>query len=165
MSKYTRSFITGSWVYGSPRMDGDICNECNGHMQGSSSDVDLVVLVSEDDLDTLKQECDDVLEGEYKNSASLIFGKLNLVCVTRDSNFEEWKQGTKLLKQLAHLRGCGITRAEAVVLFERLRDPILNGSVNSLQFIKAVVKQTMAQRSHLKEICSGATEWHQGSLF
>ena len=84
------SFITGSQVYGKP-------NE--------NSDVDLVVLINKEEVELLKKTCDRYTEwyeregdcGRYTyilHSISIHFGKLNLICVFRESIYNIWLQAT-----------------------------------------------------------------------
>ena len=55
MPKFTRSFITGSWAYGSPRLhehEDNMCEECDGEgCENCRSDIDLVTLVSKEDFE------------------------------------------------------------------------------------------------------------------
>lgn len=130
--KYTRPFLTGSWAYGAPRLSWGRFDEDE---KDEASDVDLVVLVSPEDLEILIQESDssDDEKGSYDfaTSASLRFGRLNLVCVTNDADFQLWKIGTKALRRVKNLRfldadardeDCDApTRDEAVAVFDQLR--------------------------------------------
>ncbi len=99
------SFLTGSRVYGTPRDD---------------SDVDLVVLLSVRDKDILsefidnQEEATDRYEGHGTN---YVMGKLNLICVTTQVEFDIWKKGTEDLKAIAP-----VTREFAVDYFRKLRD-------------------------------------------
>jgi len=117
-------------------------------MPNNGSDVDLVVLVNQYDLDILTQECEDDNGTEYSESSrSLRFGKLNLICLVKDKDFQAWKMATRALKQIASLRENGVvTREEAMVLIDRVQDPIFNGSDHSLSFIKEIARHRFRQR-------------------
>lgn len=104
-----KAFVTGSQVYGTPTV---------------RSDIDLVVMVSPDDLKLLKDKAGLQATGDSDPgpedigglSASLKFGKLNLICVTSQKAFNVWKQGTEDLEKRAP-----VTRDEAVEHFKKLR--------------------------------------------
>ena len=109
-----RSFVTGSQVYGSPDRD---------------SDIDLVVLVTRQDLQLLRKLADseDKEKGASSDagpcrpdylSASLRFGLLNLLCVTDPVAFAVWQEGTI---QLEKLTPPAIDRQTAIDYFRRLR--------------------------------------------
>lgn len=79
-----RAYFTGSRVYGNPKPD---------------SDLDLVVLMDHDQFH-LFVECSDtsVDTDQYEEkpkSASLKFGKLNVIAVTEEAEFVAWCNGTK----------------------------------------------------------------------
>lgn len=106
---YTRSFVTGSHAYGTPRYD---------------SDIDLVILVSESDLELL-QKCsekknfwhqDEQYSRNTPQAACLRFGDLNIIACTDEMQYDVWKKGTKRLKAKAP-----VLREEAVDLFASLR--------------------------------------------
>lgn len=88
-----KSFLTGSHVYGSPSAD---------------SDIDLVICVSKRDKQLLVKLSDN-------KSFPLRFGKLNLILARSKSEFESWKEGTKLL-----IKRKPVTREEAVKQFNEL---------------------------------------------
>ena len=140
MAKLLRSFITGSWAYGSPKLKQENCSYCGRPIAEGCSDVDLVVLVSMEDLETLLQESDDNSSSGSPECESLRFGKLNLICETDAVRFEQWRQGTKILRSLRNLRGRPVEREEAVELLDRLEDPLKNGFTDSLEFIKSLVR-------------------------
>lgn len=148
MPKFTRSFIMGSWAYGKPNLHHEFCGECSRDIPDSGSDVDLVVLVSKDDLGILTQECDDDQGTEYSESSrSLRFGKLDLICLLKDEDFQARKMLTKTLKQVKNLRENGvITREEAIALFNRVTDPIFNRFDYSFPFIKEIARQRLRQK-------------------
>lgn len=142
MPKFTRSFITGSWAYGNPNTNYDYCVECGHESPGSGSDVDIVVLVSQEDLEILEQEsesCD--TSSAKKSSVSLRFGRLNLICETNDNAFLRWKIGTKTLLRLTDLRETGISREESVALFECMRQLDYNGWWNHSDEINKITAQ------------------------
>ncbi len=91
------AIVTGSQVYGTPRRD---------------SDVDLVMLVSQDDLLLLKRlgmvaekattgtDSDPGTVGtDHGLSASIRFGDLNLIATTCPIAFAVWQRGTEYLKR------------------------------------------------------------------
>ena len=101
------SFITGSRAYGTPRPD---------------SDIDLVVLVSPDDLAKLVELSDKQSDFghpggvHYEDGCCLRFGPLNLICVTYPLHFETWKKGTE---ELVYKKP--VTREVAVETLKRYR--------------------------------------------
>lgn len=108
-----RSFITGSHAYGRP---------------GVVSDIDVVVLVTKADAETLLNRADNQEEiaaladyGQARATKNLRFGKLNLLCCTSLEKFKVWKDGTKRLVALSKKHG-PITRDYAVSFFAHLRD-------------------------------------------
>ncbi len=123
-----------------------MCMECDQDLPDVGSDVDLVVLVNEHDLGILTQECDDDDGTQYDDgSRSLRFGRLNLICLLKDKQFEEWKIATRALQQIASLRESGVvSREEAVVLMDRVMDPILNRCDYSLEWIKYTARRRLA---------------------
>lgn len=116
-----KAFATGSRVYGAPTR---------------GSDIDLVVMVNPDQIEVLKElaDADDPLHKPKEWSdpgpmddvggltASLKFGKLNLILVTGHIGYGVWLQGTKELAKLAADRGTPVTRDEAVLHFRALRE-------------------------------------------
>ncbi len=72
----SKSFLTGSRVYGTPKED---------------SDLDLCVFVTQAALEELRKMADKV--GNSRGD-SLMFGKLNLLCFTKQSEFEAWHNAT-----------------------------------------------------------------------
>lgn len=103
----SESFVTGSRVYGTPRPD---------------SDIDLVVLVSEQDLSRLEEMAAKINDfgspggPNYDDGRSLRFSNLNLLCVTCKKHFDIWKQGTAELKAMAP-----VTRDKAIEHLAALR--------------------------------------------
>lgn len=76
------SFLTGSYAYGTPN---------------SESDVDLVVNISEHEISVLKQLADSYIHNDSKygnGNDSMMFGKLNLICISDRKRFEEWREVT-----------------------------------------------------------------------
>jgi predicted nucleotidyltransferase len=103
---HASSFLTGSRVYGLPNPD---------------SDIDLVILVSLDDMKLLAEfaEYDESMDAKYWyecTSISMRFGKLNVICCTDKHNFDLWKTGTERLKKNAP-----VSRDFAVRFMEVLR--------------------------------------------
>lgn len=101
------SFVTGSHAYGQPNHD---------------SDIDLVVLLSKNDLRRLINAGgvqDHVENDNYLRAGglSLRFGKLNLICCLSEKLFDVWKKGTRKLKKQKP-----VSRAFAVKYMQKLRD-------------------------------------------
>ena len=94
----TTCLLTGSRVYGSPRID---------------SDVDLVVLV---DKETAKK-LEDLSDG---GTYPVKFGTLNLILVTDERSFEVWKEGTEHLKHVAETTSITPTREQAIEYLNKL---------------------------------------------
>lgn len=103
------AIVTGSRVYGTPKPD---------------SDIDLVVLVTKDDIRAMRDLADEDNSTDYENpdygagglTASLRFGKLNLLCCTTPEQVDVWRRGTAALKIVAP-----VTREVAVKLFQMLQ--------------------------------------------
>ena len=107
LNKEAKSFVTGSHAYGTP---------------GPDSDMDLVVFVTEKDLNRLqrladKEEPSPLAQG-YINAGGtpLRFGRLNLICCTNEKYFEIWRDGTYLLRKQAP-----VTRQFAVEFLTTMR--------------------------------------------
>lgn len=84
-----RSFRTGSTVYGTPT---------------PASDIDVVVCVEDDIIETLF-EADSLhqfIEAEEYNdgSISIRVGKLNLILIESEGEFERWRTATEKLKKV-----------------------------------------------------------------
>lgn len=109
-----RPFLTGSRVYGKPSED---------------SDIDLVIQLSYYELDQLKKLADahDVIDDSCAgpDSASLIFGKLNLICCTTDDSFAVWKVGTKRCEDIKRDTHKPVLREKAKSIFRKLREKYL----------------------------------------
>lgn len=90
----SESFLTGSRVYGSPRED---------------SDYDLVVLIDKDDANRLATGSDDgigELAAKYgQEVTNLQFGKLNLILVYTQEEFDFWRRVTNELHSIAASKG------------------------------------------------------------
>lgn len=115
-----KAFITGSHAYGTPN---------------SNSDVDLVILVGHADLEDLEKLGDKQYEvdrrpvggrtdsdpgtpgSEQHRTASVRFGRLNLICATDPIAYGVWLKGTRELER----RGDKVTREYAVAFFRELR--------------------------------------------
>lgn len=103
----TKVFMTGSRVYSFPKED---------------SDIDLVALISGDELRELEALADnhDTLDSpggeEYEDGRSLRFGRLNLLCITEIQHFKVWKLGTEQLEAKKP-----VTREYAVEYLANLR--------------------------------------------
>lgn len=88
------AFITGSRTYGKPRPD---------------SDIDLVIRVTPEEADTLR-------EMSQSKGEPVRYGRLNLILCTTDIEYAMWNVGTEQIK----LRGPH-TREEAKEVFDSLR--------------------------------------------
>jgi len=77
VEKIVNCFVTGSQVYGTPTP--------------GKSDIDVVVLISPDDIIKL-YDMDEVDQDEHHCSAdtSIRFGKLNLITCTTEEEFQAW---------------------------------------------------------------------------
>lgn len=110
-----KAFLTGSHVYGTPKPE---------------SDIDLVVLVSPADLALIMaaHNASDRNDTDYSGAvtASLKFGKLNLLLETREDRFAIWRLGTSELKTKAPVH-----RDVAVETFRALRKRFGGASADS----------------------------------
>lgn len=110
-----KAFITGSHAYGRPNR---------------TSDLDLVILVSEEDLKILKKEADESNNWEHAGdydahapqASCLRFGFLNLIVCTTQEQYDVWYKGTRRLKKKGPVK-----RSEACYLFAKLR-ALANGN-------------------------------------
>ncbi len=94
------SFITGSHAYGIPR---------------PNSDIDLVVLVG---VNCLRKLCENGQEGSRvlaEGDGKAFYGKLNLILVTNEREYELWAKGTAELQLRALTKP--VTREEAKAHF------------------------------------------------
>ena len=101
------AILTGSQVYGNPR---------------DYSDIDLVVLTDKETLLLLSDFADSVGNSDDADvngydRRSLMFGRLNLIIVTRREDFEVWRQGTEQLKTMQP-----VDRKTACKVFIQLRE-------------------------------------------
>lgn len=78
------AFLTGSWAYGTTH---------------EKSDVDLVIHISEADLERFKSVLSRYDGVIIKGKGSIKVGPLNLVCHTDESMVEAWRTATKELEQ------------------------------------------------------------------
>lgn len=152
--KYARAFITGSRAYGKPRHSMDMTTG------EDKSDIDLVVIVSEEDFRALYEQADSNNGNAYDRdskmkSGSLRFGNLNLICETRDGKFHDWKRGTKALKQLRDKRKSPVIRQDAKALFKRLEDDYFN----SLKWIKKLVRAKAQEANAIAGRVMNAIAW------
>lgn len=112
-----RAFLTGSRIYSVPKKD---------------SDIDLVVLMSEWEILLLKglnqpkksfiEKCrelispkDETIYNTVSPTTSLRFGPLNLLCVSSEKAYNDWREGTDQLRAKAP-----VSREEAVRVFTEL---------------------------------------------
>ncbi len=97
-----KAFITGSRAYGTPR---------------TTSDVDLVVLVTAEELDVLEEMgyAHPNNSGTLMGNLSLQFGRMNLIVLTDPSDYSVWLEATTRL-----IERKPVIRREAVELFDRL---------------------------------------------
>jgi predicted nucleotidyltransferase len=89
-----KALLTGSRVYGTPTEE---------------SDIDMVVLVTDEELVRLAMLADEGDKG-------LKFGRLNLITVTTEKAFAVWEEGTKWLESKKP-----VTREQAVRLLTAMR--------------------------------------------
>jgi hypothetical protein len=91
-----KSFFTGSRTYGTPRAD---------------SDLDLAIRVSYEELAKIvvSNVADEVIWYDNSPTASLKFGKLNVIACLTDDAFEKWALSTTSLELRAP-----VTRDEAI---------------------------------------------------
>lgn len=103
-----RAFLTGSRAYGVPR---------------STSDIDLVVFLTPEEIDVLIDTgaFDAGGSGTGMGNVSVRFGGLNLICLIDITDYEIWAEGTKRLIERAP-----VTRQEAVAMFDRLYAKVKN---------------------------------------
>lgn len=108
------AFLTGSRAYGKPS-DG--------------SDVDLVVFVGDERSMTVLESLQErpAVEGNASGgapvqgqSASLRFGRLNVIAVTDPAKYRAWLVGTRQLVDEYRRTGVAVERARAVALFKSL---------------------------------------------
>ena len=116
-----QSFVTGSRCYGQP---------------SETSDIDLVVLTTPYEMYQLKKLADAVIEKEDGSdggpaSASLRFGKLNLIVVTDEAAFSAWRLGTHFCRDLM-LSGKPVGRDQAIEVFTSLRQMLIPHEVEAI---------------------------------
>ncbi len=106
-----QAFLTGSQVYGTPT---------------EMSDIDLVVLLSDEDRELLadlitedeKKRRFNKIDGYYGvDSLNLKFGRLNLIVAKDEKEWQAWRAGTTTL-----LSQAPVTRDKAVETFKGLRE-------------------------------------------
>jgi hypothetical protein len=110
-----KAFITGSRAYGSVH-DG--------------SDCDLVIFVSEEDLNILAACCEVKADTpiKYPDCFSMRFAGLNLICCTDQECYEAWANGTAMCNaEAAKRESKAIERREAVEVFKALFAKIQKG--------------------------------------
>ncbi len=105
-----KAFLTGSRVYGKPRPD---------------SDIDLVILIEEKDLNKLIKMADETMEAnndyDPKDARCLRFGKLNLLCCLNPKHFDVWKSGTDELLRRKRENDEPVSRDTAISFLSWLR--------------------------------------------
>lgn len=98
-----RTFFTGSRVYGEPK---------------ESSDVDMVMLVTEDEANMLRPLADTRGgSADVKGDFSLKFGRMNVLTMTSVAKFNAWLTATEKL-----IDRRPVTRDEAVKLIEHYEE-------------------------------------------
>lgn len=104
----TPAFLTGSHAFGKPT---------------KRSDVDLVLLISADDVSSLITLATVETTAEYlgSNRLALRIGNLNLICCMNDEQYNTWKLAHEKACLLAYERGEGISKEEAAELFTSVR--------------------------------------------
>jgi hypothetical protein len=102
------ALFTGSRVYGRPK---------------KKSDLDLVLLVSEEELRMLKKTADAVATRfQYEGStASFTFGRLNVIAVTDPVAFAVFEKATARLLDMKDANQRGVDRSVAVSVMENCR--------------------------------------------
>ena len=96
--KPIKALLIGSRVYGYPdpgtpyTIGGEIVNL-------GRSDIDMVVLLSEQDA-ALLRTMSDGQGNPMAHGQSMRFGELNLIVVTDSNKFDAWKSGTQFLKAI-----------------------------------------------------------------
>lgn len=103
------AFLTGSRAYGTPRED---------------SDIDLVVMMPASQLRRLNELIGEDADSEMryegmKPGACVRFGKLNLIVVTGDEDYQAWREGTDEL-----ITRKPVTRDEACAVFKAKREAV-----------------------------------------
>lgn len=110
-------FVTGSQAYGTPR---------------PYSDIDVVILMSDDDLRRLREFYEktgnkELDEYSHESGAAFVFGSLNLLCLTDKAEFNAWNQATK---ELVSKRP--VTRDEAIACIHEKLEVIKNPPLDLL---------------------------------
>lgn len=101
-------FITGSYAYGTPRKP--IPTGFKSNLIYKPSDVDVVVFAYGAFIGQLNGlSLADKQRSFGHHGSSYIFGSINLIFVTTETDFDLWKQGTEHLKTIAP-----VTRQQAV---------------------------------------------------
>ena len=85
-------FITGSHAYGSP---------------GPKSDVDLVVLLSRQIKNILN------LYNENHETIAIRFGKLNIIPILTEQEYDAWKEATEQMAEVKRKTGATFTKEVA----------------------------------------------------
>lgn len=115
------AILTGSQVYGTPT---------------ESSDIDMVVLVSRETLELLSSLLNDdekmPKKGNMNSDGELEmtqltarFGRLNLIAVTREEDWDAWRRGTDRLCQKS-MAGVKIDKGLAIATMRGIREDVKN---------------------------------------
>lgn len=115
------AILTGSQVYGTPT---------------ESSDIDMVVLVSHETLELLSSLLIDdekmPKKGNVNSDGELEmtqltarFGRLNLIAVTREEDWDAWRRGTDRLCQKS-MAGVKIDKGLAIATMRGIREDVKN---------------------------------------
>ena len=118
---HMNAILTGSQVYGTPT---------------ASSDIDMVVLVSQETLNLLAALVNEdekmPKKGNMNSDGELEmtqltarFGRLNIIVVTREEDWEAWRRGTGVLCRKA-LGGGTVSKELAIATMRGIREDVKN---------------------------------------
>lgn len=140
----TKPFLTGSQIYGMPHAD---------------SDVDLVLLVTHHELETLMKFSDKQSHKDFDYygrtfCVSLRFGKLNLIVTTDQDQYNIWAQGTEFLTKIKP-----VTKDVAIKCFDALREgnPLIS-SILGRPVDKVLASDEFSDENFMKQLVD-ADKW------